>query len=352
MLSSYIGYSVQRLSGRTGTWRTDGALLATCGSDRRNTLGVIHLEYKNELCSTHSSPGEQALASHLKLMIESPFVMRRSVCPALIIVIAGPHMGVSAAVHARGPCVDPVVPLLPLLVLKQDLAMMSAVARALKAIKVCVSGLIAHYEQLPGAELIEAEEDQLLFPYPRRFCCGDAMVPFAYVEQIQDKLVFKARVTEPLAGFAMDQEIIVKFTKAYCHEAHQVCYSFHESAPRLYASQQLFNGWLMLVMEAVHGVDFGRRLPADPISERLQQVVNVLHSRGLVHGDLRSNNIRVAGDRVCLLDFDWSGPAGVQRYPPFMNHQDIVWPEGASDGEVILPQHDIEWLKRLGVVST
>lgn len=119
MLASYLGVTVERLSGNTGGWRNHGATRVTCGSDHGNTVGAIHLEYRNELCSTHTSPGEQALASHLKLIIETPFAMRRSVCPALLFVIAGPHMGVSATVHARGPCVDPVVPLLPLLVLKQ-----------------------------------------------------------------------------------------------------------------------------------------------------------------------------------------------------------------------------------------
>eukprot|EP00981_Chlorochromonas_danica_P015552 scaffold13179_cov288-Ochromonas_danica.AAC.1 len=85
------------------------------------------------------------------------------------------------------------------------------------------------------------------------------------------------------------------------------------------------------------------------MKERLREVVCNLHEQGLVHGDLRANNIRVAGDRVCLLDFDWSGRAGEQRYPNFMNHTEIVWPDGASDGELLQPAHDDEWLMKLGV---
>lgn len=350
MLSSYLGVAIDRQSGRTGGWRNDGGVRVMCGDNILNTIGAIHLEYNNELCSTSSSPGEQALASYLKLMIETPFAMRRSVCPALLCVIAGPYMGVSAVVEARGPCVDPVVPLLPLLVLKQDIAMMTAVARTLKAVKVCVASLTAHYKNLESAEPSEEKLNQLMYPYPRHFRCGDVVVPFVYVQQIEDKLVFKVRVTEQVADFVLDQEIIVKFTKTYCVEAHQLCYSFHESAPRLYACQQLANGWLMLAMEMVHGEDFRHSLPGH-VNERLWQVVRVIHNGGLVHGDLRGNNIRTAGDRVCLLDFDWSGRAGEQRYPAFMNHQDIDWPEGASDGEVLLPEHDVEWLRRLGVVS-
>jgi hypothetical protein len=105
----------------------------------------------------------------------------------------------------------------------------------------------------------------------------------------------------------------------------------------------------MLVMEAVKGdIEFNSSLPIQA-KERLQDLVNRLHFQNLVHGDLRANNIRVVGDRVCIIDFDWSGKAGIQRYPDFMNHQEIVWPDGARDGEFLYPEHDIEWLKRLGV---
>lgn len=258
-------------------------------------------------------------------------------------------MGVSATVHARGPCVDPVVPLLPLLVLKQDKAMMTQVARALKASKLCVAGLQDHYQSLRDTEPTEMEMNQLMYPYPRQFRCGDVEVPFMYDEQIEDKLVFKVHISEQVEGFAEGQEIIVKFTKSYCFEAHQLCYDFHQSAPRLFAYQELVNGWKMLAMEAVPGKHFRGGL-SNHVDERLRQVVNRLHNQNLVHGDLRANNIHVVGDgRVCVIDFDWSGRAGEQRYPDFMNHQDIAWPDGARDGEFLWPAHDIEWLRRLGV---
>lgn len=69
----------------------------------------------------------------------------------------------------------------------------------------------------------------------------------------------------------------------------------------------------------------------------------------LLHGDPRANNVLIVGDgdRVCLLDFDWAGPVGQQRYPAFMNHTQIDWPEGASDDELIQMEHDNAWLARL-----
>jgi hypothetical protein len=96
-----------------------------------------------------------------------------------------------------------------------------------------------------------------MYPYQRQFSCGGGVtVPFVYDEQIEDKLVFKAHIARQVEGFDVGQKIIVKFTKSYCVEAHQLCHGLYESAPRLYACHKLVNGWMMLVMEAVEGEDF------------------------------------------------------------------------------------------------
>ena len=76
------------------------------------------------------------------------------------------------------------------------------------------------------------------------------------------------------------------------------------------------------------------------MENKLIQVVDRLNKAGLVHGDLRGNNVRVIDERVCLLDFDWSGRAGTQSYPGFMNHADIDWADGASDGLPLETAHE------------
>ena len=58
-------------------------------------------------------------------------------------------------------------------------------------------------------------------------------------------------------------------------------------------------------------------------------------------------NILVDEERVCLIDFDWSGASGMMRYPAFMNHTQIQWAPGASDGEILLPDHDEYMIKLL-----
>jgi hypothetical protein len=65
----------------------------------------------------------------------------------------------------------------------------------------------------------------------------------------------------------------------------------------------------------------------------------------MVHGDVRDANILVRTDGtldVKLLDFDWAGPVGTIKYPMNVNGEDIKRPAAASDGELILAEHDIQ----------
>jgi hypothetical protein len=346
-LSHYFGVGVQRVSGERGDWRNDGGLMVDCGSGIGDMAAALHGKYKNEMAGTASAPDLQNIAHYLRTLDEAPFARARSVCPALLLTIAGPHMGIAAAAHARGPCVDPVVPMLPLLVLKQDKLLMEMVARALKATKLCVQELRAYYEALPDTAPSQAEEVQLLFPYPRHFIFDGDVVPFSYEKQVDDKLVFTALVDEGHHALPMGTKIVVKFTDSYCVAAHERCCGFEESAPRLFAHAELPNRWYMVVMEHLEGRPYDVSGETAAVKERLKSIVAHLHAGGLVHGDLRANNIQVVGDRVCLIDFDWSGRAGEQRYPGFMNHDDIIWPKGASDREPLECAHDREWLRRL-----
>ena len=59
------------------------------------------------------------------------------------------------------------------------------------------------------------------------------------------------------------------------------------------------------------------------------------------------------GVDVRFIDFDWARQAGVVRYPSFINHRDVPWPDGVKDGEPALQIHDTCLLKRhLPKVST
>ena len=83
----------------------------------------------------------------------------------------------------------------------------------------------------------------------------------------------------------------------------------------------------------------------------LQQAQQTLLADGGVgvHGDLRQTNVAVRrgenGWMVKFVDYDWAGPAGLHRFPPFMNSQ-IDWPDGVQPLAIMYPQHDVELLTR------
>lgn len=156
--------------------------------------------------------------------------------------VAVPNLGISAVVQAAGTCVDPVVPLLPTLVLKYDKGVMTTLCRALKATKVCIQDLKNFYGGLKEQQLSEEEQNQLLYPYPRSFEFKGSIVPFIYNTtlgaELGHKLVFEATVGEGNHDLQAGLSIVVKFTETYCVDAHQRCYSFEESAPAAVCSQQ------------------------------------------------------------------------------------------------------------------
>lgn len=83
----------------------------------------------------------------------------------------------------------------------------------------------------------------------------------------------------------------------------------------------------------------------------LQQAQQVLLTGGAVgvHGDLRQTKVAVKpggnGWMVKSVDFDWAGPAGLQKFPPCMNSQ-FDWPSGVGPLAVMHPQHDVDLLAR------
>jgi serine/threonine protein kinase len=184
--------------------------------------------------------------------------------------------------------------------------------------------------------------ERLSFPYLSSFTVEGNVVEIHYVSQVESKLIFHAWFTSPQSG--QRTYIIVKFTKRYCREAHEICYQLNGGAPLLYDLLTLPGGWIAVVMEDIRNM---RVYCKESDFEMLCRLLNHLHEATYVHGDLRLGNILFTDNRVCLIDFDWSGLHGVQCYPAFMNHTDIVWPADASDGLPLKKEHDLFFLHKL-----
>lgn len=120
-----------------------------------------------------------------------------------------------------------------------------------------------------------------------------------------------------------------------------------EGGPTAYVMERLYSSWITLF-------DFGK-LPGlyakyrHDVCTALAFLLDVMEEEGVVHGDLRSNNILIDVDailssggpaRLKVIDFDWAGKAGAVRYPAERNEEirDIVWP--GPVGSAIEAGHD------------
>jgi len=165
--------------------------------------------------------------------------------------------------------------------------------------------------------------------------------------------IYEGRMKYTKTG-EMKREIVIKFTRTYCEEAHQSLANCG-CAPNLYSVNKVFGGWLMVVMDKVCGivVDPKRHRPLDALEEdtklKVKEVVAYLHEKGYVHGDLRGPNVLITQNsedktpRPVIIDFDWAGKIGEAKYPVFLNPA-IEWPDGAIYGSLIKVVHDLEWI--------
>uniref|UniRef100_T1JFF9 Uncharacterized protein n=1 Tax=Strigamia maritima TaxID=126957 RepID=T1JFF9_STRMM len=141
--------------------------------------------------------------------------------------------------------------------------------------------------------------------------------------------------------------VVIKFTRTYSIDAHKAC------ASRKYAPRVIYyednTTYQVVIYEEFMGKPFSKKDHGtnSTVIGNLTAALKVLHDKGFVFGDLRPPNILVNEDsNVNLIDFDWSGKAGVGRYPEVVN-SGIPWPEGVNYGRRLEKCHDDEMFSKL-----
>ena len=191
------------------------------------------------------------------------------------------------------------------------------------------------------------------------------MVQFRYVSILASgnpkKAVFKAK-REGDNG-----DLVVKFTYRYNAEAHQVLASEGHSPQLFYVGDTyssalqypngLVNAPKMVVMEYLSGSTaaqlYDRTLAPSFVYDNVQAAIHILHQNGWVFGNLRRNNIMISrsGKRARLVDFDWCGRDGHDRYPAAINTTSIDWHEDVNRGTLMRKEHDQFMLKKLRLIK-
>ncbi|KAG2095110.1 uncharacterized protein F5147DRAFT_718816 [Suillus discolor] len=336
---------------------TDGHLLSTNGK-----FVQVILEVKNEIGSGTTEPFAEAMLYYRKFMEDSKIEIAklRSVIPCIHIIVFGACIGFAGSVFTEKVQSDVLVPIIPLFWHSTDLRMQVMAARTFGALKIAIEKLTNMYSRpIPS---LEPKDPRLGCPYPRSYTNSTGRIQeFSYDETqiLRHKLIFFGETVSDVAG----SKICIKFVRHYSPEAHEFCAS-KGHAPKLIAYNPLPGGWNMVIMDVID-IDkdyFSQRpgsyrllseiavLDRQPLKEAITSLIRELHdyNGGYVHGDLRDTNFVVRNNKhFMLLDFDWAGPIQKTHYPMLVNRIDIRRPDGAWDGEKIVPEHDLEMLDYL-----
>eukprot|EP00727_Mastigamoeba_balamuthi_P012344 m51a1_g7732 hypothetical protein (627) ;mRNA; f:167059-169169 len=266
-------------------------------------------------------------------------VVLRSPCPAVLLGLEGPLLRVYVAAGRR---VDPVV-VLNLLLILDDMDAMVAVARFVHAFKETLPRLLEHYREVLSSLNVSLPLEHY-FPDFVRFSPREGeVVQLRYTDwPVKQRLLFRAEVVSTTGEREIPKRLAVKFVKRYC----LLLYEGPLGEP---------DGWRVVVMEWMEGLlEFHQALKGggQHFKDSLVQAVQLLHKNGYVHGDLRIPN--VLGSRnsegmvdAIVVDFDWAGRDGTALYPPFMNHERVVWADGVSDSQPMKCEHDEVMVRRL-----
>ncbi|KAG2357039.1 hypothetical protein BDR07DRAFT_1363618 [Suillus spraguei] len=333
---------------------TEGHLLSPNGK-----FVQVIVEGKNEIGGSDCEPFTQAMLYYRKFIESRIEIVRlRSVMPCIHIIVFGACIGFAGSVFTEKVQSDVLVPVIPLFWHSTDLRMQAMAARTFGALKIAINELTKLYSQsIPS---LEPKDPPLRCPYPRSHTNSTGhSQKFSYdqTQILREKLIFFGETVSDVAG----NKICIKFTRHYSPEAHEFCAS-QGHAPKLIAYNHLAGGWNVVIMNALD-IDnswFLRRpgsyrllsqiavLDRQPLKEAITSLIEGLHEAGYVHGDLCDTNF-VVGDhkQFMLLDFDWAGPIQNTYYPMLVNRRDIRRPDGALDGQKIVPQHDLDMLDYL-----
>ena len=256
--------------------------------------------------------------------------------PVVLLSVAGNCLTVSTAVFTNAVYADKLLSIdLHLGAHGSDNVL--RVARIFHAIKECTTQLREHYEGLekhpnhprimypnPTPDPPEAEIPQLEFSYKLSRVNG---APLSTIEPDDER---HALYLAKMPG--IERDVLVKFTAKYNEAAHRLLAKQDPPlAPTLHSCTRVVGDLYMVVMDYISASSplprffqppaLARSVNAQVVKKGLTEALRLLHEQDLVFGDLRTLNILYSheSDRIFLVDFDWVGKHGKDRYSTCLN---------------------------------
>ena len=322
LMSSYFGYPLTPV-----VIHNEGKTAVTCDGAISKAM---YLEYKNEVGAGNCDSFLEVISHYIEGLPQDS--IDESCLARFLLEIVGPHMFVSGVAFGEHVYVDRLTPPLWLVLQPRDDKEMLRTARTLKALKTAFTKL---------SEAAGSPIDQPRFP---SFC------------HFNDRhLTYVREISRHIFGCTLSPDgspCIVKFCDLYGKSAHTVL-ADEGYAPTIHYCEQFGMFTVVVMDEVTDAVCVDKYLEShvqecEDIIGKCTSALDVLHRHNFCHGDFRAPNILVTPtSQVFVIDFEWSGIENQVRYPMFMNHSDIVWPDGAEDGMLIKCQHDIFWLEQI-----
>ncbi|KAK0242163.1 hypothetical protein EDD85DRAFT_278209 [Armillaria nabsnona] len=284
-----------------------------------------------------------------------------SCCPSFIICLTGPWMVVMGAVFTTQPIVQRLTDFIwlgtsPVI----NDAQCIRVAGVLRALKAGVRTLDDYYRDLVHLPLSSNAHHPRFFPFPTSF--NEPRVHFKYLEPLKpldpDCVTFLAETVPDKT------KVVVKFAQTYGAEAHRLL-AQHNLAPPLLHFKHLnedgagYGALQMVMMGYVEGKTATKVFNGAALSQNivgdLKRALDILHTEGLVFGDLRRPNIMIVpgpneDDTAQLIDFDWAGKENEVRYPIHLNQsKEVKWADGVGSYRKIDKKHDVDMLELLRI---
>ena len=295
--------------------------------------GKVYCEVKNEPGSTNSDPYREVISYYCNSVVKS------SSFPCFLLELSGASLTISGAVYGESIYVDRLVP--PIWLVNEEMNSKSSerIVRTLKAFKVAVLRLIS-------TQVTPVEQP--------RFPCFQLYVG---EDKVERKIKYLKEIKPHLFEGMVDEKcVVIKYTEQYNADVHQLL-ADNELAPKLLVTRQIgrFTAVVMIKLEnAINIEEFlikhPERKPA--LLDQCKKVLQLLATNNFVHGDLRPCNLLVSEGQVYVTDFDWAGIENEVKYPLYLNHSEISWPNGvASDGLKITSEHDKYWIDQLESLS-
>jgi serine/threonine protein kinase len=224
------------------------------------------------------------------------------------------------------------------------------------ALRTSLDKLRCYYLNLPSIPSVSARYFPSITAYRDRD--SDKVVHFEYIGFLENDVSCTAIHARTCAEPARD--IVVKFVNRYGERAHRVLAEAGLAPKLLYCGppqsdmgQPSYHPLCTVIMEYVKGLTLAKAKreldenTAGRVREEVGRALYLLHTKGLVFGDLRPPNVMITETKeVKLIDFDWAGEHGQVKYP-YMISPSVDWPAGVKPLDVIEVAHDKDMLNRL-----